>query len=238
MKIEIGSFKFPGFYESIFCNSDDFYDDEYEMKYEIANLLGVNEDQIEVEYEYENFNEYKINVCETFMEYYVDKIIEVLPAKITDKKKFKLEIAKEDDITIISPKYYNYSTDRCYCNIKTNWKTLKRIKKHTLKLEGAKKYLLDHFTSRDGFISFVSNDIDYWKELDIKEYEENMIIALLDMLISLSDPTGFEEICFSTYYDVDKYYYASPTVTYKEKDPEKYKKDMLILEEYGYKING
>ena len=216
---EIGSFRFPGFYESIFSNSDEFIDMEYNDKIEIADRFGILEEDIEVVYEYDNFQEYEIDVCKEFMNNYIEKIKEVLPSDITNYYEFKFDIVEEENnIVVVSPKYYNYSTDRCYCNIETNRKTLKLIKEHTLRLNGVIAYLLRNFTSRDGFISFVSNDIEVWKELDIEDYEQNMFIALSDMLISLSDEQGFEDIILTTWENVSNYCYASPTIYYKNKE--------------------
>lgn len=209
---EIGSHKFPGFYESIFCYSDEFID----MESEIANELGMDADL--VHYEYDDFKEYQINVCKEFMSFYVEAIHDLLPLDITEHKDFKLDIIDKDEIIIISPKYYNYSTDHCYCNIETNRTTLELIKKHTLNLDSAKQYIIDNFTSYDGFISFISNDITYWKSLDVCEYEENMLIALFDMFLKLSDKDIFNEICYDTEANVSRYEYANPRIYFEGKD--------------------
>lgn len=230
---EIGSYRFPGFYESIFCNSDEFIDDEYEIRCEIEELISSKD--FGVTYEYEDFNKYELDVGAKYMEYYVEKLLEVLPDDITEHEDFVFEII-ENTNSITSPKYYNYDTDHCWCEIETNRKTLKLIKEYTLKLDGVQKYLRDNFTSCDGFISFIPNGIDVWKETDIEDYEQNMLIALLDMLISLSDCTGFEEIALGTYYEIDKYYYASPVIYYREKDNEIAKNDIKILEENNFEI--
>lgn len=214
MIVEIGSHRFPGFYESIFCNSDEFIDDEYELKGLLEEI--VIDEKLEVVYEYENFEQYKKDVSKTYLEYYVEKIIDCLPSKISDADYFKFEIIDdEDNIEVISPKYYNYRTDSCYCLVETNIETLQELKNFGLQNEeDVQEYLRNHFTSYDGFCSFISNDIEYWKQLDIKEYveETRYLIALLDMIIALNDSNGFEEIRLSTYYDVDKYYYAEPIV--------------------------
>lgn len=230
---EIGSYKFPGFYESLFCNSDEFIDDELDMKFEIEQFIQSKD--FFIEYEYEDFNKYKIDVCDAYMELYIEKLIEVLPNSITEYEDFLFE--KVDySTTVDSPRYYNYRTDHCYCEVRTNRKTLKLIKEWTLKLDGVSDYIKKNFTSRDGFISFISNDIDIWKETDIEDYEENMLIALLDMLISLSDCTGFEDIALETFYDVEKYCYVSPIIYYREKDDEIAKNDIKILKEKNLKI--
>ena len=86
---EIGSYKFPGFYESLFCNCDEFLDDESEMKFEVERLIQSKD--FFVEYEYEDFNKYKIDVCNTYMEFYIEKIIDVLPYDITNHEDFIFE---------------------------------------------------------------------------------------------------------------------------------------------------
>jgi hypothetical protein len=227
---EIGSYRFPGFYESIFCNSDEFWDYEHEMKFEIEELISSK--NFEVCYEYEDFNKYKLDVGKKYMECYVEKLLEVLPDDITEHENFVFEIIKDTN-SVTSPKYYNYDTDHCWCEIKTNRKTLKLIKEYTLRLDGVQKYLRDHFTSRDGFISFIPNGIDIWKETDIEDYEENMLIALLDMLISLSDYTAFDNIKYDTFYNVDKYCYVYPVV-YCGKTMSQ--EDINILKENHYEI--
>ena len=227
---EIGSYRFPGFYESIFCNSDDFLEDEDEMKFEIEQLMSSKD--FEVEYEFEDLNKYKLDVGIKYMEYYVEKLLEVLPYDITEHEDFIFEII-EGSNSVTSLKYYNYDTDNCWCEIKTNRKTLKLIKEYTLRLNGVQEYLRKHFTSYDGFISFIPNGINVWKETDIEDYEENMLIALLDMLISLSDYTAFDNISYDTYYDIDKYHYVEPVIYCKKNMP---KEDIEILKKEGYKI--
>lgn len=59
-----------------------------------------------------------------------------------------------------------------------------------------------------------------------------MLIALLDMCIALTDCTAFDNIIESTFYDTDKYWYASPIVYCKKGMPET---DREILEKKGFK---
>lgn len=231
MIIEIGSYKFPGFYESIFCNSGEFLDDEDELRFMIEEIIGEGKVDVVYDYEDEDFKKYKIEVGEVFMEEYVKAIIGILPEETVHENEFKFE--KVDYSTeIVSPKYYNYRTDDCYCDIDTNWETLQMIKDYTLSLEGVQEYLLEKFSSRDGFISFISNSFDVWKDTDIKDYEQNMLIALLDMLISLTDFTDFEEISYATYYKVDKYYYCRPFIYVKNKE-EKKEIERIIKNEFS-----
>lgn len=213
----ISSDLFDGFYESIHCNSDEFIDVEMEDKDILDNFLFFinNKNDIEVEYEYDNWDEYKNHVCEIFIELYIEKIIDELPYNITESDDFKLDIVGEVDV--VSPKYYNYATDKCYVDIETNYETLNMIKKYTLSQSGAKEYLIKYYTSKDGFISFISNDIMEWKDKDIQKYEENEISALLDMLLLLSNQENGNDLNEETYYSTDKYSYAYPVCYIKGK---------------------
>lgn len=206
----IGSYCFVGFYESIFSNSDEFIDDECE----VADELSLDTDyEVEVEYEYVDFKQYQLDVCNKFMECYIEKVIDELPYDIVDDDEFQFEMV-EGSVWVSSPRYYNFETDKCYCEIDTNTKTLDMIKDHTLNLEGAEQYIINHFTSRDGFISFISNDIGYWKSLPIEEYEDNMLISLLDMMLNLSDEDAFNDINYDVLDSVCKYEYVECYVHY------------------------
>ncbi len=200
----IGSYYFQGFYESVFSSADDFYSEELELKDE----LGVES----VEYVYEDWDKYKVDVASKFLELYVEKLVEVLPEKIISNKSFEFELVN-GSVWVSSPRYYNYETDKCYGEVKTNVETLGMIKDYTLKLDGVSDYLVNHFTSYDGFISFISNDYNYWSRLPISEYEDNMLISLLDMLLKLSDEDVFNDIHFDVVDSVCKYEY---TVCYVE----------------------
>lgn len=229
MIIEIGSHRFPGFYESIFCNSDEFIDDEAEVEAELKDYFHK---EFEVYYEYDDFEEYKRDVSKQYLECFVEKLIELLPSDIADNNNFQFKIIEdEDNITVISPKYYNYTTDSCYCLVETNKQTLQMLKDFGLKHSDTQQYLIDHFTSYDGFMSFIKNDIEYWKQMDIEEYieEERYLIALLDMIIALNDSNGFDEIRLDTYYQIDKYYYAGPVVYCTEKDKKEIEKEFPLL---------
>lgn len=73
--INISSDLFDGFYENIHCNSDEFIDVQMEDKDILDNFLFFinNKNDIEVEYEYDNWDEYKNHACEIFMELYIEK---------------------------------------------------------------------------------------------------------------------------------------------------------------------
>lgn len=185
---EIESDYFPGFYHSIFSHPDEFEYYEQEDKNELEAIIG---DNVNVYYEYikteeyDGWKEYKKDVSKAFLEGYIEAIKDALPYKITDHENFLLE-TNTNNMVVASPKYYNYSTDRCWCDIITNMKTLQMIKEHTLKRKYAKEYIFNAHSSYDGKISLIDNNINYWNKLPISEYEDNMLTALFDALIVLS----------------------------------------------------
>ena len=211
---EISSFEFCGFYESIFCSSGQFIDHETDIE---ETLKEKNIKFSEVNYEYVDIHKYEKDVCKKFLEEYVKKIKEILPYKIVCNKNFRFNIIG-DDIEIVSPTEYNFRTDRCYCNIQTNGKTLKMIKNYALSLEGAEEYIYERWRSCDGFISFISCNINDWEKTPIRRYEERMLFALLDMILLLDDKENINYIEMTVYEDVPAIEYTIPVVRYDKTD--------------------
>lgn len=218
---EITSSLFAGFYETMYSNSDEFIDYEKEDECIILSYFPfLDKDKFWISYEYgEMWNEYKSDVGEAFSEKYLEYLLGALPYEITYSDNFLLE--KVNNIEIYSPKYYNYSTDSCTFKINTNVETLNMIKDYVLSQKEAENYILEHHSSCDGFISFISNDIDYWKSLDVEDYEENMLSALLDMCLRLyydnicSDENVYFSINYDVYEVVEKFCYVSRIANYK-----------------------
>lgn len=77
--------------------------------------------------------------------------------------------------SLSSPKEYNFTTDRIFCTI--NLEEIMRIYAATDKdcLSGLIK---DKFTSRDGFSSFYSNDLEAWG--DVSAWDHNQLGTLLE----------------------------------------------------------
>lgn len=60
-----------------------------------------------------------------------------------------------------SPAYYNFATDRLNLRLTANWDNLEEYIQYNL--EDFEQYLLDNWTSYDGFLSYVPNDYDRLK---------------------------------------------------------------------------
>ena len=100
-------------------------------------------------------------------------------------KNYVRTISSELDIEmefmeLTSPREYNFSTDQISVYIDT--KTLKKISS-VLNSETLKDIIKKRFTSRDGFLSFYSNDIEEWKEKKIQDWDCVELGTLLDAWI-------------------------------------------------------
>ena len=127
---------FEGFYESNLFNSDTEYylneclqDEEHPETYEI------------------NFIPYCESVASYAVELLKDYCILFQGNKIIKEMKY---------ISLNSPRFYNYTTDKLNIEIDFNINKLKRFIKNNK--TDFNLYLKDNFTSYDGFISFIENN--------------------------------------------------------------------------------
>ncbi len=90
---------------------------------------------------------------------------------------FEITVTFKD---LVSPREYNFTTDRIFCEIAIH--EVRRIRTLT-----DEKQLRDairrRFTSRDGFISFYSNDIEEWPG-DMAEWDPNHIGTLVEAYVA------------------------------------------------------
>lgn len=76
-----------------------------------------------------------------------------------------------------SPREYNFTTDEIYCYLTKE--DLQKISS-ALNSKTLTKIIKQRFTSRDGFSSFYSNNLDVWKEKEIEDWDELELGTLLD----------------------------------------------------------
>ena len=100
-------------------------------------------------------------------------------------KKYVAAISSEIGIKLefmelTSPKEYNFTTDKISC-----WITSKELKKisSVLNSDTLKDIIKKRFTSRDGFMSWYSNDINEWKEKKVTDWNCVELGTLLDAWI-------------------------------------------------------
>lgn len=206
---------FYGFYESIFCNSDQFIDNESEDKSILLNKYPfLNENDFEVYYNFENFENYKNDISKEFSNLYLELIKDLLPFEIIENSNFLLELK---DSYIDSPKYYNYRTDKNGLFIKTNYKTLNLIKDYVLSFENMENYIYKKNSSYDGFISFLSNNYNEWISKPIEKYECNELSFLFDNIIIQNDNDLIFNLNYECYENIEVYNYVDPYVEYNNK---------------------
>ena len=202
MELEATTSLFYGFYESIYLNYEEISYYEIEDLAELETRLNQElENNFYIVYDWNDQEraEYFNNVGVTFMDNMKYLINYYIPEDMQQKDYYELEIEYQG---VYSPKYYNYTTDKIYYKIKTNEKTMQELKKYILNLQGAEQYIFKRFKSYDGFISFLSNDIDYWKTEPI-EIDEKYIGALIDMLLKLNDEDITINLNMETLEDID-----------------------------------
>jgi len=143
---------FPGFYNSII-------DTDFDMTLENINQDRQDNDLMDKIYfddiEYD-FKKYMESVSKDWT-----SVVESKLKELGLIKSIKFE-------SISSPREYNFSTDSVNCTIEYYpAKLMKFIKTNR---EAIEKYIHDKHTSRDGFISFQSNDLDEWIE-DLNKFK-------------------------------------------------------------------
>ena len=207
MKLETTTSLFYGFYESIYLDYEEISYYEKEELEELETQLNQElENNFYINYDWSDQEraEYFNIVGSTFMENMEYLIRYYIPEEMKQEDYYKFDI---EYIGVYSPKYYNYTTDKIDYIIKTNEKTMQELKKYILNLPGAEQYIFKRFKSYDGFISFLSNNIDYWKTEPI-ETDEKYAGALIDMLLKLNDEDITINLNMETMDDID------PAITY------------------------
>ena len=232
MELEATTSLFYGFYESIYLDYEEISYYEIEELEKLETRLNQElENNFYIVYDWSDQEraEYFNTVGTSFMDNMKYLINYYIPKEMKQKDYYKLEIEYQG---VYSPKYYNYTTDKIDYKIKTNEKTMQELKKYILNLQGAEQYIFKKFKSYDGFISFLSNDIDYWKTEPI-ETDEKYIGALIDMFLNLNNKNTMEDLNIETIDNIDPaicymvpYLYSNKTrnqiPTYKEAQLEEF----------------
>lgn len=183
---------FMGFYESVLFNSDtEYWISENERQ---EGLINNNQ-----YYEIDDFKGFMDDVAS----YAVDKLWEQLTT-------YDLYIIKSMKYKgLQSPKYYNYDTDRLIIYIDVNLTKLKKFINHYSK--DFNEYLKQYFTSYDGFISYIPNNLkDFKTEYKTTSDKTKYINAMLEFYLlssihhNTSDFTNYET---PYHYDLMEYAY-------------------------------
>lgn len=149
---------FPGFYESELYNSDQEYDFSY------------NEGE---EYEIKDFDGYCKYICKALS----DKISDYLTSAKDICKSVKYK-------AMSSPREQNFYTDRLMMDAEIYLERLKEtVFADSDYKDGFDNYLRYKYSSRSGFISFVSNNVDDFFKDDFSKYFDVLIDYFLLTMI-------------------------------------------------------
>lgn len=97
-----------------------------------------------------------------------------------------------------SPREYNFSTDTIYAHIDN--RTVRKLFAQAIdKLDIFQEVINERHTSRSGFISFYSNNINDWIKKPCNKYDHNEIETLLHVL--LKDYDNWEEDIYQKVYE-------------------------------------
>ena len=161
---------FPGFAYSIFEPES-----MLERDIECDEDLSEHYDYLGVCYEWLAENHYMYTnhqaMNEAAAEYIAYSIMEI------DTTGIILDVNYEK---LVSPKYYNFSSDSINCEIEVNLDLL--VKYINDNLEAFKADREARYTSRDGFSSHYSSDLEYW--LDTENWDGHGLGSVLDFVLN------------------------------------------------------
>lgn len=159
MKIETYCPLFPGFYNTVFepCEDNEIY------SYNQDNDKNLSYDDFQWDYD-----DYKKRVATAFVEDFEREFQEIMPVEI----KYQ---------SISSPAYYNFSNDSINIEVDLDFPRFMEIVNKNK--ENIRKYILENYTSRDGFNSFHSNNVDDWCDPEyVLEFIQHRVGALMEAL--------------------------------------------------------
>ena len=193
MRISIELPFFPGFYESALYDSDTSYwaiKEELEYYYqqdllpEHPEYANLTEDDLDF-----RFSDYCKDVQDAFIEVWKDHAPEIVESVEFDE--------------LVSPKYYNFSTDRLFAfvELRDDWKDVMR---HFMaeNYDWLQKRIHDDWTSYDGFCSFMENDVDEWDEHLFQEKDCRYISTMLGYMMYRENENIRGDLVMATLEDI------------------------------------
>lgn len=153
---------FEGFYcswieqeiDHITRTDSEYYAEEYDLSED-------KQQEIEESYCTKNYDKLEVEICKTYIPHYFEAI--------EDEIDFELNASFE---SLISPKFYNFETDRLFVEIDDIKITMLMNWIFNNKLEKLKEVIKDRFTQRDGYVPYYSNDLEAWGDVDTWDYNQ------------------------------------------------------------------
>lgn len=179
---------FSGFYHSMWCSDNE---DEQYVDYEATERQkedGIPEAEWLTKDEYADIlmdcwknEEYEAAICIE----YVNQFNDWADGKID----FNLGLTYE---TMVSPKFYNFETDRIFCWIPNE--TVEKLFEMSARDDhkALAEEIVEHCSSRSGFISFYSNALSEWLEKPVLEWDHNELKILLEAVTGFNRESEWE----------------------------------------------
>jgi hypothetical protein len=161
MKIETHCPLFPGFYNTYLEPNEE--NEIYSHNQEYNTDLSYDD----FEWDYKDYQE---RTASAFVESFEREFQDIFPVEIKYQN-------------ISSPQYYNFSNDSINIEVDLDFDKFMEVVNENK--ENIKEYILEHYTSRDGFMSFHNNNVDVWCDSEyIMEDKEHRVGALMEALAS------------------------------------------------------
>lgn len=229
MEYEIEALGFTGFYQGIWDQGENEYNEISLMEYGdyeyIRSLQFID---------YWGFGpDYRDKIAKLFAEYYVDLLNGALG--------LDLKLVSQ---SVSSPREYNFTTDRIFCNVEIG--DYDKLVNKLIKLANAPENRNDmaetirrNHSSCSGFISFMSNDLDEWCDdylLDSESGYFSYFIGYLANVISSGCLYANNELVYGYVSESTDYHIPQPETDEAKEEWELYLKhgDIYIsfLKEY------
>lgn len=187
--IDIEVLGFTGFYQGIWDQSENEWQEIHEMKYG----------------EHEDFESLHMIEDWGFPENYRDEVGKLFATEYVDQVNTLLGLdVKLIGSRISSPREYNFSTDEIYATIEIG--DYDALIKRISDIASDPKYRTEladiihrNHTSRSGFWSWMSNDIEEWFGLIVDPNNNHYVSYMIGYLMRLIDPEWFDEFNYNMY---------------------------------------
>ena len=183
---------FPGFYETPLENCDtDYYAIKNELEYYQEMNPDLTEDDLDFDYE-----GYRKAIMEAFIDAWRDEA----PKDVVENVEFD---------HLASPRYYNFENDDLYglITFKEGWEDAMRNF-----MANNREWLRDRihrqWSSRDGFVSFMSNDLNDWPRYLFNENDSRYLGTMIGYMMEVANPDVYDTLIMRTLDDVSDICYV------------------------------
>ena len=186
---------FPGFYESLLSGAVDSYEEwesewmaekecsqKYEPEtYQPEHLRLSASEYVELFFKCTDYQKTYLKVAQFWVEAFDEWCKENLK---TPAKSFTWESMK-------SPREYNFETDRVFVHVPEEVVKMLFTRSEEQNHQQLRETIKELFTSRSGFMSFYSNDLEAWLEKPLETWDHNEVMTLI--MASIIDCDEFED---------------------------------------------